>query len=187
MRGSGKVKILDAGKTGNLGNGGLSSLKYLPRNARKRLRRHGKRLGKDVFEISSPKIILNMDSCQRNARRSLSLLHSVSRECGLPCLPWCFTSECLSMRGQSPKPFKTSTTECSETPSAARKAAGEKTSSEFPAPIIRPHGTWTLASWMPEGLFFVAAFSVPRMRASVSSVVLYSGMLKHAGTVPQAI
>ena len=46
MRGSGKVKILDAGKTGNLGNGGLSSLKHLPRNARKRLRRHGKRLGK---------------------------------------------------------------------------------------------------------------------------------------------
>ena len=36
---------------------------------------------------------------------SFSLLLSVSRECGLPCLPWCFTSECLSMRGQSPKPF----------------------------------------------------------------------------------
>ena len=34
---------------------------------------------------------------------------------------------------------------------------------------------------------FVAAFSVPRMRASVSSVVLYFGMLKYAGTVPQPI
>ncbi len=40
---------------------------------------------------------------------------------------------------------------------------------------------------MPEGLFPVAAFSVPRIRASVSSVVLYFGMLKYAGTVPQAI
>ena len=65
------------------------------------------------------------------------------------------------------------TAEYSETPSATRKAAGEKTSSRFPAPIILPHGTWSLASWMPEGLFFVAAFSVPRMRASVYSVVLY--------------
>ena len=53
--------------------------------------------------------------------------------------------------------------------SSALKAAGEKTPSKHPAPIIPTYGTWTFASGMPEGLFRVA-FSVPRIRASVSSV-----------------
>ena len=129
--------------------------RYLPQNTRKRLRRHGKRLGKRrLLDIQPPYVRQLMEhgrlpaGCQKV---SFSLLLSVSRECGLP---WCFTSECLSMRGQSPKPFKTSTTECSETPSATRKAAGEKTSSRYPAAICSPtNGTWTLASGMPEGVF----------------------------------
>ena len=37
--------------------------------------------------------------------------------------------------------------------SSARKAAGDKTSSKHPAPIIPARGTWTIASGMPEGLF----------------------------------
>ena len=53
--------------------------------------------GKDVFEIFSPynSKIWNIDVCQLYARRPLSLLLSVPRECGLRCLPWCFIPECL--------------------------------------------------------------------------------------------
>ena len=53
--------------------------------------------GKNVFEIFSPQNldIWNVDVCQLYARRSLSLLLSVPRECGLRCLPWYFTPECL--------------------------------------------------------------------------------------------
>ena len=55
------------------------------------------RLGKRRLRNIQPQNskIWNIDVCQRYARRSLSLLLSVPRECGLPCLPWCFTPECL--------------------------------------------------------------------------------------------
>ena len=79
---------------------------------------------------------------------------------------------------------KTSTTECSETPSAARKTAGKRRLRDFQPLNHIEHGL--LPAERPK-VSFVAAFSVPRMRASVSSVVLYLGMLKYAGTVPQAI
>ena len=86
------------------------------------------------------------------------------------------------------------TTECTETPLAAQKAAKEKTSSKRPAAIRSPVGRatrhggecrlwdmnksskisvpeWcTPVSEVSNGLF-PAAFSVPRMRVSVCSVV----------------
>ncbi len=150
------------------------SPKPLPWNARKRLRRHGKRLGKirlrdfqplnhmehGLLPAERPKVSFVAAFSAPRMRASVSsvvLYFGMLKYAGtVPqvIFPWCFTPECLSMRGQSPKPFKTSTTECSETPSATRKAAGEKTSSRYPAAICSPtNGTWTLASGMPEGVF----------------------------------
>ena len=63
------------------------------------------------------------------------------------------------------------TTECSETPSAARKTAGKRRLRDFQPLNHIEHGL--LPAERPK-VSFVAAFSVPRMRASVSSVVLYS-------------
>ena len=125
----GKLGKLDAG---NNGNGGLSSLKHLPRNALKRLRRHGKRLGKRRLRDFQP----------------------------------------LKYAGTVPQAI---TTECSETPSAARKTAGKRRLRDFQPLNHIEHGL--LPAERPK-VSFVAAFSVPRMRASVSSVVLYFGMLK---------
>ena len=77
-----------------------------------------------------------------------------------------------------------STTECSEAPSATRKVAMEKSSAKHQPPQTRlsaqkwgeiPMAFWNmkhgrLASEVPKG-FFRAVFGVPRMRASVCSVV----------------
>ena len=94
------------------------------------------------------------------------------------------------------------TTECTETPLAAQKAAKEKASSKCPAAISSPVGMatrrggerrlldmhksytkipvpeWcTLVSDVSDGLF-PAAFSVPRMRASVCSDIMGTILFK---------
>jgi hypothetical protein len=84
MRKGEKSGKLDAGN--NNGNGGLSSLKHQPRNARKRLRRHGKRLGKRRLRDFQP---LKFDHTEHGRlpagcqKVSFLLLLSVSRECGV--------------------------------------------------------------------------------------------------------